>query len=224
MGAKYIASLPDAGSGRGVYIPGFQSFAEDLLNVTRGVLSTWLTIVTDEQRPAFEAAAVETAARLEPSGALARQVAADGIRVATLDADGLLRGFERAPAAPLYTAAWAHAPRTLPVERYFLFNPLGEPLRRAALERVLRTSRPAMTDLAPYTFADAPGTRQPSSVVYAPAWTAQDSNTSYGVGIAPNATSSGEGHSMCSTSFHWATVRAAAHVRSRCTVRAAALA
>jgi hypothetical protein len=207
MGAKYIASLPDAGGGRGVHIPGFQSFAEDLLNVTRGVLSTWLTIVTDEQRPAFEAAATEAAARLDPSGALARQVVADGIRVATLDADGLLRGFERAPAAPLYTAVWGHAPHTLPLDQYFLFNPPGEPLRRAALERALRTSSPAMTDLAPYTFADAPGTRQPSSVVYAPAWTVQGSNTSYNVGIAPNATSLGVGHSLCSTSFHWATVR-----------------
>jgi hypothetical protein len=138
MGAKYIASLPDVGAGRGVFIPGFQALAEDLLNVSNAQVGTWLMLVTDAQRPAFEAAAAQAATRLDPSGELEQQVLSDGIRVSVPGGQGAVSGYMRAPPAPLYVAAWANAPRSVPrLENYFLFDAFSEPVRRAALQRVL---------------------------------------------------------------------------------------
>jgi hypothetical protein len=34
MGAKYISTLPDAGGGQGIFVPGFQSIGEDMLKIT----------------------------------------------------------------------------------------------------------------------------------------------------------------------------------------------
>jgi hypothetical protein len=73
MGAKFISSIPLPVDGGAVNIPGFQAFGEDLINVTRASAAMWLTLVTDAQRPAFEAAALAAAARIDPSGALASQ-------------------------------------------------------------------------------------------------------------------------------------------------------
>ncbi len=216
MGAKYIASLPDVGGGRGAYIPGFRVLGEDLQNVSGATLSAWIMLVTDAQRPAFEAAAAEAAAQLDPSGALRAQVLAQGIRTGAIsDAQLQAPAFVRAPPAPLYAAVWAYAPRSLPHADYFLFNPYAEPLRRAAMDRVLATAAPAMTDLAPYTFGDALASSTPSSVVFAPAWPDAAANTSYGVGVAADAPPAAAnattlGRAICSTSFNWKTVLSAA--------------
>jgi hypothetical protein len=218
MGAKYISSLPDVGGGGGVNIPGFRTFGEDLQAVSGATLSAWIMLVTDEQRPAFEAAAADAAARLDPSGALAAQVAATGIRQGAIGEARLeAPAFVRAPAAPLYAAVWAYSPRSLPHADYFLFNPYAEPLRHAAMDAVRATSAPAMTDLAPYTFGDEISSSAPSSVIFAPAWPDHDANTTYGVGVsasvpppAPGADANTLGRAICSTSFHWETLLARA--------------
>jgi hypothetical protein len=223
MGAKYISSLPDVGGGGGVHIPGFRAFGEDLQAVSGATLSAWIMLVTDEQRPAFEAAAAEAAARLDPSGALAAQVVATGIRQGAIGEARLeAPAFVRAPAAPLYAAVWAYAPRSLPHADYFLFNPYAEPLRHAAMDAVRATSAPAMTDLAAYTFGDEISSSAPSSVIFAPARPDHDANTTYGVGVsasvpppapgvdANSSSSSLLGRAICSTSFHWETLLARA--------------
>jgi hypothetical protein len=115
MGAKYIGSLPSAGQGRGVHIPGYQSFATDLLNVSHASATEWMLLVSEAQRPAFEAAAADAAGRPDPSGALRAEVLADGIRAVAPDTP---RGvvptrFVRAPPAPLHAAVWATAPRNI---------------------------------------------------------------------------------------------------------------
>ncbi len=110
MGAKYIASLPSAGRGGGVNVPGFQSFADDLTNVTRASAVSWFTIVPDAQRAAFEAAALSVARSVNASSApalarLARQVQAYGIRAPLgADADGAPANFQRAPQSDTYIA------------------------------------------------------------------------------------------------------------------------
>jgi hypothetical protein len=218
MCSRYVAGLPDVGAGRGVNIPGFEAFGDDLLSVTRARHATWLSIVNDDQRPTFEANAAAAAAQLDASGALGRQVQADGIRAAVLDAaTGARAGYVRAPPAPLYVAAWAHSPHATALDDYFLFNQLSEPLRAEALRRVLNSSAPASTDLLPYTFVDAPGSSAPSSVVYAPAWPAAAANSTYGVGIAqstgvttctPAGAPASVGSALCALSFHWTSVRA----------------
>jgi hypothetical protein len=219
MGAKYISSLPDVDRGLGVHIPGFQAFGEDLQNVSGATLSAWIMLVTDAQRDAFEAAAADAAARLDPSGALAAQVRATGIRTGVISASALAApAFTRAPRAPLYAAVWGYAPRTTPpLADYFLFNPYAEPLRRAAMDAVMATGAPAMTDLAPYTFGDELASATPSSVVFAPAWVDAGANSTYGVGVSAsaaaddNATSSASlGRAICSTSFHWETLLSSA--------------
>lgn len=68
-GAKYLAGLPDVGFGLGAFVPGFVSFGEDLLAVTNASLSSWVTLVTNAERPAFERRAAETAQRIDPTGA-----------------------------------------------------------------------------------------------------------------------------------------------------------
>jgi hypothetical protein len=212
MGAKYISSLPDVGRGRGAHIPGFRVLGEDLQNVSGATLSAWIMLVTDAQRPAFEAAAAEVAAVLDPSGALQAQVLAQGIRTGVISGSRLeAPAFERAPRAPLYAAVWAYAPRSLPHRDYYLFNPYSEPLRRAAMDVVLATGGPAMTDLAPYTFGDKLASTTPSSVVFAPAWPDNAANVSYGVGVSVSeqpseATNASLGRAICSTSFNWNTV------------------
>jgi hypothetical protein len=119
MGAKYIASLPSAGRGGGVNVPGFQSFAEDLLNVTRSSVASWLTIVPDTQRAAFEAAALAAAlAMARPTNAsntlaalarLARQVEAYGIRAplgsnSSINDGSAPTDFQRAQQSDTYVA------------------------------------------------------------------------------------------------------------------------
>ena len=197
------------GGGRGVHIPGFQLFGEDLQNVSGATLSAWLMLVTDAQRPAFEAAAADAAARLDSSGALQAQVLAQGIRSGVISDSRLVApNFTRVPPAPLYAAVWGYAPRTLPLRDYFLFDPYEEPLRRAAMNKVLATAAPAMTDLAPYTFGDALASSTPSSVIFAPAWPDAEANTTYGVN--PRSTEVALGRALCSTSFHWDTLLAQA--------------
>jgi hypothetical protein len=218
MCARYVAGLPDLGVGHGVNIPGFEAFGADLLSVTRARHVTWLALVTDAQRPEFEANAAEAAARLDASGALAAQVRADGIRAVVVDArSGARTGYRRAPRAPLYAAAWAHAPHDTngtngTLDAFFLADHLSEPLRAAALRRTLATSAPAATDLAPYSFVDPPGSAAPCSVLYAPAWPAAKANATYGVGIAPSTgvttcTPAGApasvGSALCALSFRW---------------------
>jgi hypothetical protein len=121
MGAKFISSRQPPAVGGAVDIPGFQSFGEDLINVTRASAAMWLTLVTDAQRPAFEAAALAVAARTDPSGALARQVATDGIRVRRATATGAAtRSYESAPLQGQYVAGTAALhPRGAPVLRCF---------------------------------------------------------------------------------------------------------
>ena len=220
MGAKYIASLPDIGIGRGVFIPGFLSFAEDLVNVTRASVVTWLPLVADADRAAFEANAVDAALVQDPSGALAAQASAYGIRARDPSSlpDAAVVSFIRAPQAPLYAAAWANAPRSIPrLNDYFLFNDYGEPLRRAAIQKVINTSAPAMTDLTGWTFADPPSSDNPSSIIFAPAWIYASPNATYGVGITTvagvEATSPpgsppalAGGRSLCALAFHWSLV------------------
>jgi hypothetical protein len=114
------------------------AFAEDLLNVSNAQVGSWLMLVTDAQRPAFEAAAAQAAAALDPSGELERQVLSDGIRVSAPGGPGAVSGYMRAPPAPLYVAAWGNAPRSVSrLNDYFLFNAFSERLRRDALQRVL---------------------------------------------------------------------------------------
>lgn len=74
-----------------------------------------------------------------------------------------------------------------------------------------------MTDLAPYTFGDKLASTAPSCVVYAPAWPDRNANRTYGVGVSAAAaaqdgaaTDEGLGRAICSTSFHWDTLLAAA--------------
>jgi hypothetical protein len=118
MGAKYIATLPDAGAGQGVFVPGFQSIGEDLLKVTHASSYNWFVVVDDAQRAAFEASAVVAAQREDPSGALAAQVAALGIREAVpkggANSSGPATAFQRASPAPFYVARWSSVPRDDP--------------------------------------------------------------------------------------------------------------
>ena len=104
-----------------MHIPGFRAFGEDLQNVSGATLSAWIMLVTDAQRPAFEAAAAETAERLDPSGALAAEVRLHGIRTGNISDSRLAApSFTRSPTAPLYAAVWGYAPRTLPHADYFI--------------------------------------------------------------------------------------------------------
>ena len=176
MGAKYIAGLPDKGMGLGQYIPGFQSFADDVINVTDASASTWLTLVLDSERADFELRAQVAANRTDSSGAFLREVQARGIgQRGNLTASGGISQFVRRDQAPFYFVAWANTPRNLNRgEQYFLFDIYSDPMRRVALDRMIATSQPAMTDLSDFTFADPPGTIHPSSVMFAPAWVERD--------------------------------------------------
>jgi signal transduction histidine kinase len=225
MCAKYISTLPDHGAGLGAYIPFFREFAEDLQSVTRASELTWLHLVTEAERPAFEAAAAQAAARLDTqdgdaSGALAAAAREFGIR-AVPPADAAAgekalagappRRFARAPAAALHAAVWAGAPRNA-TAAYFLYNALSDPVRRDALARVLDTSAPAATEPALFTFADAPGRSggAPAAVIYAPAWPHLRANRTYGVGASAAdaeafavSGSAGAGRAVCGVAFHW---------------------
>jgi hypothetical protein len=64
-----------------------------------------------------------------------------------------------------------------------LFDVFSEPMRRAALQRVLATSAPAMTDLLPNTFTSV----GPSAVLFAPAWPFADANVTYSIGAVGGA-------------------------------------
>jgi hypothetical protein len=65
-----------------------------------------MALVDDAQRASFEASAVVAARREDPSGLLAAQVAALGIR--SRNASGQLVS---APRAPLYIVRWSAVPR-----------------------------------------------------------------------------------------------------------------
>ena len=81
----------------------------------------------------------------------------------------------------MYAAVWANAPRSLArAEQFFLYDGLSDPVRRAALLKVIETSQPAITDMTNYNFADPPGAVNPSAVIFAPAWTAHNT---YSVGL-----------------------------------------
>lgn len=174
MAAKYIAGLPDKGVGLGVYIPGFQTFADDVLAVTDASVASWLTLVLDEERPAFELRAQEAASRIDPTGAFLREVQTRGIgQRSNASAAGGINNFVRRDQAPFYVTAcvralwklqyacaltqapyslrfcrWANTPRNLTRgEQYYLFDAYSDPLRRVTLDRMMANSQPAMTDL-----------------------------------------------------------------------------
>jgi hypothetical protein len=209
---RYLSDLPDTGGGRGVNIPGYMAFAADLLNITQASATGWLVQVTDAQRPSFEANALDTAQRLDPSGALAAQVAAQGIHEAPPGTVGVPSAFVRAPPAPQYVAVWATQRRPPPSpllpDPNFLLNSFADAPRRPALQRVIDTNAVAMTDLMTYMYVDAPGANIPSSVVFAPAWTELQSNSTYGVGIAAPAplANASAGRSISAIGFRWETV------------------
>jgi hypothetical protein len=115
MGAKYISTLPDASAGGGRFEPGFQSIGADLLRITASSSYNWLVIVLEAQRAAFEASAVVAARAEDPSGALAAQVAAMGIRQRDDEASGSV--FHAALRAPLYVVRWSTSPRGDPALR-----------------------------------------------------------------------------------------------------------
>ena len=188
MCGAYVSSRPPAEIGRGANIGPFEGFASGLNNMTRTSAFTWLQLVNETRRPAFEAAAVDAAQRLDPSGALAAQVRTFGIRAATNGAEPAQSGsFARAPPAPLHAVMWAGSPSAFAVPAYFIFDALSEPTRREALQRVLATSAPAATEPTPFTFADPPGFSSPSTVIYAPSAAA----TGGAIGA------------VCGSAFHW---------------------
>jgi signal transduction histidine kinase len=174
--------------------------------VTRGTSAlTWLQLVTEPERPAFEAAAAQAAQQLDASGALAAQVREFGIRAAPADnpeptgAPQPTR-FVRAPPAPLHASIWANEPRDF-TTTYFLYDAFSEPVRRDALQRVVDTSAPAMSEPTPFTSSDAPGTIAPSAVIYAPAWPHLRANRTWRQPSAQNASVSGA--AVCGVAFHW---------------------
>jgi signal transduction histidine kinase len=202
MCAKFISTLPDRGSGLGADVAYFREFAEDLLDVTRTSALEWLQLVNETERPAFEAAAVAAAQRLDASGALAAQVRDFGIRAAP-DGGELTAAqrptLVRAPPAPLHAAVWANAPRNF-TPAFYLFDILSEPVRREAMQRAIDTSAPAITEPTPFTFADAPGHVTPSAVIFAPAWPYLRANRTYGLDATVG------GAAVCGIAFHWDTV------------------
>ena len=223
MAAKYVAGLPDAGAGLGAFIPGFIAFGEDLIAVTGGSLISWNTLVTDPERPAFEARAAEAARRIDPSGAYLAEVQRRGIgQRSNASNTGGIALMARQEQRPFYAAGWATAPRTLARgEQFFLFDGLSDPLRRAAMLRVIETSRVSMTDLTDFTFADPPGVKNPSAVIYAPAWTERNGTYNVNPGstllgnssLAPlpvdNATAEANisyGRAIGVVAFHWQSV------------------
>jgi hypothetical protein len=229
MGAKYISTLPDAGAGQGIYVPGFQAIGEDLLKVTRSSSYNWFVVVDDAQRPAFEASAVAAAQREDPTGALAAQVAALGIKQALPKGanrtssssssggggvPGAPAGFQRASAAPFYVVRWTSVPRNDPgLLAGRLQDLYRDPLRRPTLDRVLTRSVTAVTPILPGLTLDlaASGSTPPSSVVFAPAWV-HTADAGYGVttglnnGTNTSNSSAGAGRAICATGFHWTTV------------------
>ena len=110
MGAKFIATLPDASGGGGTYDPGYQAIGEDLLQITQSSSFNWLVAVADAQRSAVEASAVAAALVEDPSGKLAAGVASLGIR----DFNSSSGKFLAAPTAPLYVVRWSALPRDDP--------------------------------------------------------------------------------------------------------------
>lgn len=108
MGAKYISTLPDASAGDGRFVPGFQAIGVDLLRITQSSSYNWLVIVLDAQRARFEASAVVAARSEDPSGTLAAQVVAMGIRQRDDEASA---AFHAAVRAPLYVVRWTTSPR-----------------------------------------------------------------------------------------------------------------
>jgi hypothetical protein len=152
MGAKFIATLPDAGAGQGIFVPGFQSIGEDLLKVTHASSYNWFVVVEDAHRAAYEASAVVAAQREDPSGALAAQVAAMGIReavpkgAANSSTPGAPAGFKRASTAPFYVARWTAVPRSEPgLLATRLQDLYRDPLRKA---RVCYVAVVAQTDIS----------------------------------------------------------------------------
>ena len=185
MGAKYVAGLPDVGAGLGVFIPGYISFAEDLLAVTDASVASWVTLVTDSERPAFEARAAQAATRIDPTGAYLAEVQRRGIgQRSNLSSSGGINRITRREPQPLYSVVWANAPRGLARgEQYWLWDGLSDALRRPTLLKVIETSRPAMTDLTDFTLADPPGAVNPSAVIYAPAWVERQDTYRVGQGL-----------------------------------------
>ena len=203
MGAKFIATLPDASGGGGTFEPGFQAFGEDLLTITQSESLNWAVVVADEQRAAFEASAVRAAQVEDPSGALAAQ-ATLGIR----ELNASTGQFHAAARAPLYVVRWLTSPRsdpTLQINR--LQNLYSDAFRGPPLERALRTNQTVMTPLAPGLFKDRTTKNQspPSSLVFAPTWV-YTNGSSYGVPHA--ASGNGTGRAFCSNGFHWTDVLA----------------
>ncbi len=112
--------------------------------------------------------------------------------------------------APAALLAWATAPRSTPqLGNLFLYDSFNEPLRRAALQKSMDTSLPAMTDLLPNTVIDPLDSLNPAAIVFAPTWN-HAVNDSYGISFAPNATALNPDvdHAFCAIAFHWTTVRA----------------
>jgi hypothetical protein len=199
MGAKYIATLPDASGGGGSFLPGFQAIGEDLLSITQSESLNWLVVVADEQRTAFEAAAVRAAEAEDPSGALAAQAAATGIR----ELNASSGQFQAAAKAPLHAVRWATSPRADPTLRLNrLQNLYSDAFRGPPLERALRTNQTVVTPLVPGLFKDKGVNKTPpSSIVLAPTWVYTGS---YGVSQA--ASGNGTGRAFATNGFHWANV------------------
>ena len=214
MGAKYIAGLPDKGAGLGVYIPRFQNFADDVISVTDASAASWLTLVIDSERVAFEQRAQEAATRIDPSGEFLKEVQSRGIgQRANSSAPGGIGQFVRRDQAPFYVVAWANTPRNLTRgSHYFLYDAYSDTMRRAAIDRMLATGQPAITDMSDFTFADPPGTINPSSVMFAPAWTEGDdlyTNGLDGTAIESRNSSSENitySRAMSAVAFHWSSV------------------
>lgn len=133
MCSKYVATMPDATTAPGVYVPGFPPFSEDLINITHAGTGVWVALLTDAQRPAFEAAALEAARAMDPSGALAAQVQRDGIRVRLPN-----NTYARAPRLPFYAARWNSAPREPSAVPVHLLDLYADPLRRVRAGGAMR--------------------------------------------------------------------------------------
>jgi len=205
MGAKYIATLPDASSGAGVFESGFQAIGEDLLTITQSSSFNWIVVVLDEQRAAFEASAVAAAQSEDPSGVTAAQVAAYGIR----DYDASTRTFHRASQAPLYVVRWSTSPRgDSSLLANHLQNLYTDAFRKPVLDHVLSANATFMTPIVPGLVKDVTAKLSPPScIVYAPTWTDPQWGVYNAQPAINNNTSSTIGRAICASGFHMDTVR-----------------
>ena len=212
MGAKYISSLPDASAGQGVFVPGFQSIGADLLTVTESSSFNWLVVVLNANRAAFEAAAIPAAAAEDPSGVLAAQVAAYGIR----DRDNVTGGFKRAVTAPLYVVRWSTSPRGDPgLVANHLQNIYSDAFRQPVLARVMAFNASFMTPIVPGLTQDVTAQLSPpSSVVFSPSWTHPDSSYSQQQGSGTGTVLNNTGRAMCANGWHWDVMLSQAGPRS----------